>query len=229
MREINLHISKDINGRSEVFVVLPDEVVEPESVSVISNLKNSVLLTTPVPSADELLSFSSDLIKELRNVSVKRATIIGIGKGGVLAQALALANNKLCRKVVLINSTCRLEPGLLTRAFDFIERVLPFGLPFRRISNEFDSRSFAHRIDCPALILNTAEASSYERRQARFFQKSLPNVWHIKSNSELYDQEGALSAPVSELIHQFLQIPTRRPQKNIEESELVLIGNEDLS
>lgn len=220
--QISLDTIGKINGKKPVVVLLPDQKSKASDLLENLPLGNSVVLSSDLPDNNSLRDYSASLATELRKTEVKRATVVGIGRGGVLAQALALAEKKLARRIVLINSSCRLEPGSCTRAMDFIERSLPFGLPLRRISNDFDSRSFAHRIDCPSLIITSLDASSFERRQARFLSKALPNVWHIQCDSMLYDGGESLSSPLLTLIKEFTEVPTRRPQKNIEESEVVV-------
>ncbi len=213
--KIDLDVRGSLAQGEAVLVYLPEQLVEEKSSFSQERFKNLIVLNSPLPSTEDLEEFSEALVKGIKDLGVKRATIIGVRGGGVIAQAITLADRKLCRRLVLINPSTRLEPGFFQSVIDFVERVLPFGLPLRLSRGEFDSRSYAHRIDCPALVLTCSDSTSYEKRQAKQFQYALPNVWNIRCESQLYGKGKDLSGAICDLVEEFMNIPPRRPQKNL--------------
>jgi len=213
--KIDLETKGSFSQGEAVLVYLPEQPGLEDTGFYSGNFKNLVVLKSPLPGTEGLEEYTTSLIAEIKELDVKRATIVGVRGGGVLAQAITLADRKLCRRLVLVNSSTRLEPGRFQSAIDFIEKTLPFGLPLRLSTDEFDSRSYAHRIDCPSLVVTCSDSTSYERRQARLFQNILPNVWHIRCESPLYKGHRNISGTVTKLVEEFTKIPPRRPQKNI--------------
>lgn len=147
--------------------------------------------------------------------SVKRATFVGLGRGGNIAQAVAIAFPKLVRRVILVNGTTRLAPDLWTRSIDALERFLPLGLPLRSPSKAFDSRPYLHRLRSPSLIVTTSTASLFEKHQAEILMQTIPNAWHAEVTGDAWTESEILTKPLRTLITNFLDVPTKRPQKNL--------------
>ena len=194
-------------------VVVPQNAADTlsweEPLNALSSEYNIYFLDMDLPKASELEVFGSRVVAGLREIGVLRATLMGIGEGGSLAQAMALANKKLVRRLVLINATCRVNPSMGSKIIDYLETLLPFGLPLRSLGKDYDSRPFAHRIDCPVLVLTTSSASTYEVHQSEFLSARLPNAWVASTNGA----GEVLSPEVIKTIGDFAAVPARVPQK----------------
>jgi len=195
-----------------------------EQLRALSSQYNVYFLDSKLPKASELEHFAEAVLLELRELGVLRATVLGLGEGGSLAQAMALANKKLVRRLILINATCRLNPSLCSRVIDYLESAFPFGLPLRSLGKDYDSRPFAHRIDCPVLLLSTEGASNYEIRQSQFLAKRLPNAWLLSLVTRgSGSSEGSISSSSNQVnfgpeilkaIAEFSEVSARVPQKS---------------
>jgi hypothetical protein len=98
---------------------------------------------------------------------------------------------------------------------DRIEALLPLGLPLRNASNAFDARAFLHRIHCPVLVLVSAGAGEFVREQSRVIAKRVPNAWLRQLEGEALVGD-VLTAEAEQCVESFFEVPTKRPQKNLE-------------
>lgn len=145
----------------------------------------------------------------------KRVTLVGIGRGANVAQAVAIVFPRIVRRVILVNATTRLAPSKFVRMVDRIERFLPLGLPMRSSSTSFDSRPYLHRVRCPALVLTTPSADSFVRAQADTISQAIPNAWRRETRGEVSHDSEFVSSELTTLIREFLDVPPKRPQKNL--------------
>jgi pimeloyl-ACP methyl ester carboxylesterase len=164
-------------------------------------------------SENSVIEFAVELSKLLVKHRIKRGTAFGIGTGASIAQALAITAPRMVRHIVLLDSTTRLEPSFVSRFIDSIEKCLPMGLPLRRISKAFDSRPMLHRINCPALVLYSTNATSYIRSQAQYIACKIPNAWLYGLKTPHTTSEGKASDELKSILNKFLQVPRKRPQK----------------
>lgn len=174
----------------------------------------SFILNSGLPSVDNVPAFAAQVVESLQRMGVKRATVFGFGAGGSVAQAIAILQPKFVRRLVLLDSTTRLRPNLVKRIVDKLENFLPLGLPFGRLSSEFDSRPNLHRIFCPTLVICSSEAGSYVRQQGRLLVNRIPNA--AKTILPVYQTNlTAFNAHLHHHLTTFLQVPTKNPQKQI--------------
>ncbi len=217
--EINFILKGTPDGLRPVFVFLPDKppsIKNPEHFFSSENGEVvSLVLSSALPAGDLVEQYAERALKAIAKHGVKRATLVGLGAGGALAQAMTIRNRKLCRRLVLIESSCRLRPSRVQLIFDKVESLLPFGLPFRIGSGDFDSRPYLHRIDCPTLVITGHQSSRFELRQARFFESRLPNSWYTKFNGLVIESEGQINPKLASIIEEFYRMPTKRPQKKV--------------
>ena len=151
---------------------------------------------------------AEDLLRLLKTLSIRQGTFIACGACGALGQFLALTQQKLVRKLVLVDASTRAHPSALTRLIDRIEHYLPLGLPLRFRSVGFDSKPFLQRIRCPSLIIVTSAASFHERSEGKLIAGMVPTSWHIELNVERAAEE------FSNLMQAFEDAPAKCPQKN---------------
>lgn len=161
-------------------------------------------LSGGLPAQSEVMAFSQSLMRHLESQKIKRITVCGIRAGAAIAQALSVLDPKQIRRLILLDATTRLEPGVLSRSIDWLERFLPLGLPLRSLSRDFDSRPFLHRIRCPSLVLHSPGAGLYLRSQANYLAHKIPNAWL----RPLYNEQ-----ELAALVLEFMQVPTKRSQK----------------
>jgi hypothetical protein len=139
---------------------------------------------------------------------INRLTVMGVGKAGAVAKSLAAQSPGLVRRLILLNSTTRGAPGASARFIDNLEKFLPLGLPLRTGGDNFDSRSWLHRIGCPALVVSTRSASDYVVRESNLIAERIPNAYRVE-NCELS------SVSLLGLVKDFMQTPWKRPQTKI--------------
>jgi pimeloyl-ACP methyl ester carboxylesterase len=163
------------------------------------------------PAADGVLAYAKCILKCLADRGVRRITVFGYGDGGSLAQALALADSRLVRRLILLNAATRLRPGCVLRALDALESFLPLGLPFKSSSADFDSRSELHRIVCPVLIVVSGTANAYCSNQAALLGQRIPNSW-LTCIGEHDEAEQIMH--MAALAKDFMQVSPKQPQKN---------------
>ena len=173
------------------------------------------LLDSELPPVEIVTEYAAEVVNKLTELGVRRITVLGFSGGGSLALALAVVSPKLIRRVILIDPTTRIAPGFLSRVIDRLEEFLPLGLPLRRISKAFDARSTLHRIHCPVLVLNTKTVDEFHRYQAELIAQRIPNAWLKGLNETEFDKTGTLSSELAMLIREFVQVPGKRPQKNL--------------
>ena len=214
--------SKSDNHHS-VLVVIPERVPAKESISgALTNVSKefrTFLLASPLPPVDQVFEYIEHVYAAFQSEKIKRATVCGIGAGATVAQGLALKHPKEVRRLVLLDATRRLAPGLVTRAIDKAERLFPLGLPLRRLTKEFDSGPFLHRIHCPTMILNSPSASHYEKEQAAYLSSKIPNSWYDALEHPFRNCSETFSEELQEHLRQFLQVPVKRPQKSRKKKE----------
>ncbi len=167
-----------------------------------------------MPAMLEVSDYTEDLLALLEEQKIKRLSLLGIGEGGALAQATAIAAPKLIRRVILVNSATRVHPSRLDSLIDGAERFLPLGLPLRPLSRAFDSRPALHRLRCPVLVLTSRTASPFELSQAALLTRKIPNAWGETLDGLAVDAAGQIHPILRDRILTFLEVPAKRPQKN---------------
>lgn len=217
--QVQFRIKGAPDGSKPVFVFLPDRPLETGDLDTFFQVSDkdivSLVLVSALPDGKVVESFAQKALESISQLGVKRATLVGIGAGGALAQAMTIGNRKLCRRLVLVDASCRLRPSKAQLIFDKLESLLPFGLPFRADSGDFDSRPYLHRIDCPTLVVTGEGSSRFQLRQAKFFVSRLPNSWYLRLEGLIFESSGRLSPKLSSTIENFYQMPTKRPQKRL--------------
>ena len=173
-----------------------------------------ITLTSPLPAVERVVEYSTAVESELKQLGVKRATLLGAGAGASVVQALAVFHASSVRRVILVDPTARLSPGLGMRIIDRIEHFLPFGLPLRKLNDAFDSRPFLHRLRCPTLILSTPSAGLFHRQQASYLAKKIPNArWRELPSQAVALTSKQWSDALSSEIKAWSDTPAKRSQK----------------
>lgn len=172
------------------------------------------VVSDELPRPENVEEFAEALMRTCRNEGLRRLTVLGIGRGGSVALAFAICATRMVRRLVVINTTSRMAPGLFDRSIDWIEEVLPLGLPLRTLSKAFDARPMLHRIHCPALVLTTPSARPFVSEQAKLLAGRIPNAWGKHLSDKPLDAEHRLSDELRGTLRNFLQVPVKRPQKN---------------
>lgn len=144
----------------------------------------------------------------LLSLNIRQAQFVAFGGCGILVQELAFYDLRLVRTAVFVDATTRPRPTLSQRIVDSIERSLPLGLPLRLRGRGFDGRSFLQRIRCPALVVTTADASPFIRRQAMLLSSEMPTAWLAPPLSREHEVE-----ELARMVADFQEVPARAPQR----------------
>lgn len=207
----------DSKAEHSVLLLVPEGQFRGKDVDAfakkLSQEFKTFVLTSPLPSEDQVTSYTEQFGRTLLELGIKRATIFGIGAGASIAQATAVMLPRMVRRLVLLDATARLAPGFLTRFIDRVERFLPLGLPLRTLTKNFDSRPLLHRIYCPSLVLVSKKAGDYVKSQSTFISQKIPNAWFAVVGKPYTNRGSVLSDELCSLVSKFLQVPVKRPQK----------------
>ena len=176
-------------------------------------------LTSPLPSMEQVVEYADAVERELKQLGVKRATLLGAGAGASVVQALAVFHPTVVRRVILVDPTARLSPSLGMRIIDRIEHFLPFGLPLRKLNSAFDSRPFLHRLRCPTLILSTPNAGLFHRQQAAYLAKKIPNARLRELTSAAVNPYRHWGEALAAEIKIWSDTPAKRSQKPLSNDE----------
>lgn len=204
---------------SQVLFFLEESGRRVDAYAAFESRFRVALLRSPLPDMTHVISSAARIESSLEGVGTKRTTVVGIGAGAPLAQALAALSPEVVRRLILVNPTARVSPTFLVRCVDRIEMFLPLGLPLRPLGQSFDSRPLLHRIRCPALVLTTPSASRYVSDQASFIAAKIPNARREELREEPWDHSGAIGTELASRLLTFLQVPAKKPQKNRSEAE----------
>ena len=204
-------------GKGSILVIpdSPSSLTDPQHhAQFLSKELHLCYLRSPLPPESRLRRFVLGLIDQLDALHLKRLTVVGIGAGARVAQALTVEDRGLVRRLVLIDAAAPRPPALLKRLFRMIERLVPMGLPIRGNRSEYDPRLIAHRLRAPMLILLSPQSSYLMRAQAGFFTTRAPNSRKRDLKQPLLTDSGALGMEVSKLLREFMDVPAKRSQKH---------------
>jgi pimeloyl-ACP methyl ester carboxylesterase len=217
--EITLSATGGENSSASALLVLPGlYLTEEQSRQLASSFGTEFsvyVVRANSPSSSEVIFFAEQLYQCLAKERLKRATVLGFDSGGGIAVALSDSFPKFVRRLVLLDTTTRIKPGIVSRFIDGLEGLFPLGLPLRRLGKDFDMRPLLHRIHCPTLILSSPRAGVYLRQQASLLAGRIPNAWVQSLQGSPLDENRAISLEFLNLVSDFLQIPVKRPQKNL--------------
>ena len=162
---------------------------------------------------NRIFAFADQLVEKLEVDKAKRLTVIGIGRGTLLAHAVAVTAPGLVRRVALVDPYLRTPTTSWERIVASIERVVPFGLPFRKIRREFDMQPFAHRLRAPSLLLSSPTATAFQREQIEYMHNRVPNCRVQLLRQPLLTDTGAIGMELSKIFRDFVAVPAKRSQK----------------
>lgn len=154
------------------------------------------------PDPKRFIALSIEFKNLILKAKLTRLTLVGVDWGGAIVVHYASENIKNVRRVVFVDALSRPMQHPLEVAFEWMERFLPLGLPFRAISRDFDPRPTIHRVRCPVLVLTQNTGEELEKH-AKFFMERLPNAWRAEISAGDFKR----------VFHTFLCVPTKQPQK----------------
>lgn len=196
-------LNESTEGESVIFVGPPEEV--KHLVASLPIPTNSYGFVPEELDLKKLLELSEVFKNLISSEKLTRLTLVGVGWGGALVIHYAANNIKNVRRVLFVNAISRPKQLPLEKAFEWIERFLPLGLPFRPISKEFDPRPIIHRVRCPVLVVTeSGSTNSIElTAHAKFLMERLPNAWQSEITENGF----------GEVFQSFIGVSTKQPQK----------------
>lgn len=208
--------SKEVSAHT-LLIIPGNELSEEEVSKLLGSFPETyslVLMRSVPPKPREVVDFAKQLYAAARDEKLKRASVLGIGSGGSIAISLCDLFPKFVRRLILLDTSTRLEPTAVAEAIDRLEAFFPLGLPLRRLGEDFDARPILHRLHCPTLVLSSPKCSAYERVQSELIAGRVPNAWLKRLEQRAIEGEGSASVEFVELLTEFLEIAAKRPQKN---------------
>jgi hypothetical protein len=167
------------------------------------------LCVVPPESGLEWEQTSSQLESALAERGLRHCPIIGIGESALIVHHFAVFRPKICQSIILIDPVFHLAVTRLTRLVNWLERILPLGLPLRVGTDSFISAPFLHRIRCPTLVINSGEEGIEQEEAISSMTRRIPNGWFRRLGRE------APEADLIESISSFLPIRHRYPMRRI--------------
>lgn len=202
------------NGSGRTFItVIDDATYLPFATAVVEKLAmkaRSVLLMSASVTGSTWETLSTELSKKLGELSVRQASIVGMGAGATLAQNLALNQPKVVRALAIVDASSRPHPSRWERLVDWIEEHLPFGLPLRLGTQGFNVKAYLHRLRCPVLVIATGRASSFLRDEVQATALRAPTAWRVMLSGPIDSQ----IVELSDTLLSFQDTPAKCPQKN---------------
>jgi pimeloyl-ACP methyl ester carboxylesterase len=204
------------SGSGRVFVAIIDDpnylpLAQAASQRLATKARSVVIACAPVTN-DTWESLSDAVSRELQQLGVRQASLLGFGAGATLAQNIALADPKFIRSLVVIDASARPHPTRWERIVDAIEERLPFGLPLRLGDRGFNVKAYLHRFRCPLLVVVTHRASSFVRQELKSLAGLAPTAWLVDFSS----LQGAPEIEsLSDTVEAFQDTPVKCPQKNL--------------
>ncbi len=214
--EILLDFTGSTLPHAPVILVLPDSSLSKEFHTSSSGFAETIKVTTlcsPLPDTENVISFAESLAAKISEYRIKRVTVLGFGAGATVAQAFAVKFPHLVRRVVLVDATARVAPSLSVRIIDKLERFLPFGLPMKSLTADFDSRPLLHRLRCPAIVAISPLASNFIISESQLIASKIPNARIIKLKNDTLQPPTIYSNELIEVVSSFLDAPAKRSQK----------------
>jgi len=199
-------------GKGRVFVILHQVGrYDPYHTQLTSALLEHCRVVHLEMSAGRVLDYNrlvDELHDKIKALGLRQFSFVAFGSCCTLAQLYALRHLRSLRTLVLIDASPRPSPGILEQLSDWLEKILPLGLPLRGSTKGFLGTSFLQRIRCPTLLILSPNSGSYTAGQFDQMLDGLPTAWglKIKDWSEFDDIEKA--------VLEFQQVPAKCPQKN---------------
>ncbi len=196
-------LSDSTEGETVIFIGPPEKV--KQLVASLPIPTNSYGFIPEELDLKKLLELSEAFKNLISSEKLTRLTLVGVDWGGALVIHYAANNIKNVRRVLFVDAISRPKQLPLEKAFEWIERFLPLGLPFRPISKEFDPRPIIHRVRCPVLVVteNGSTNSIELRAHAKFLMERLPNAWQTEIQEKGF----------GEVFQSFIGVSTKQPQK----------------
>lgn len=172
---------------------------------------------------------SGELLGHIRDKKIRQLSLVSFGEASSLVQNIALLEPRLARTIVLVDASTRPHPNYFSRTIDWLERILPLGLPLRTRTVAFDAKPFLQRIRCPVLVVCMGGATPFIRGEASILAAHLPTSWQIAlpgsgvvGDGVVGDGEvgsGGVEALTS-LVLDFEEVPAKCPQKNVAQASV---------
>jgi hypothetical protein len=196
-------------------LIVPGELMaEDRATQLVSALSTQfygfVLANASIDStriADTVLTLSQSLEQK----KIKRIMFLGVGLGSLVSLAFAIRFPRMVRRIILLDGQSRLQPVGEKKFIQFLDELLPFGLPLRSSSKDFDARPALHRVRCPTLLLASPQQDKFIRSEYELLLSQIPNAWGKQLHSSSL-VAGAISTEITTLAEQFLSVPTKKPQ-----------------
>ena len=203
-------LSDSGEGRTFVFIheVGVYQVLAQQAAEGFSQRVRVVTIKVPLINQRNWQQILEQIGTAIEQRALRQYAIVGFGDAGALAQYFVLTNPKMVRSIVLIDASFRSHPKVKTRIIDWVERMLPLGLPLRSRESGFDAKPFAQRIRCPALLVLTQAASTFIQSQAYEIAQRIPSAWVVRIDTVSQVEQ------FCELLDSFEGVPVKCPQKN---------------
>ncbi|MFN8392319.1 MAG: hypothetical protein U0136_18645 [Bdellovibrionota bacterium] len=214
---IELHQLGSSNTSSGSILVIPDHRCSADEAANLAQFFakdfHLYVFGGNLPSAAECFEYGEKLASHLESIKAKRLTVVGVGAGSALAQALVLADRSIIRRLALVDgfaSPAKASKNLLQRA---AEMFLPAGLPLHPTKGALDLRPHLHRLRPPTLLLLTKQPATIVAADAPLMLERIPNCRQTTLRQPLYTDTGALGLEFSKLLREFMEVPVKRSQK----------------
>ena len=167
------------------------------------------LCVVPPQSGVEWEQTSAQLEAALADRGLRHCPIIGIGESALMVHHFAVFRPKICQSIILIDPVFQLSATRMTRLVNWIEQILPLGLPLRVGTDSFISAPFLHRIRCPTLVISSAGEGDEQEEATSSMTRRIPNGWFKRLDLE------AQEADLIESVSSFLPVRHRYPMRRI--------------
>ncbi len=209
------HVVRPVAGVPCFLVLTPDRVRCLDLGCVADYFGHTVTCMGICDQQFEKIEATSQTLRaQIAVEGIKRITLMALPECYTLAIALALAEPKLVRRLVLVNPEVT-KSSLLSRVLLRLERLLPLGLPFRKISDGYDASPYLHRLSLPTLVVCGSDATRCQLSQAQMIVERVPSSWLVRLECSLANLECLKDEEMNSMLGCFLEVPAKRPQKKL--------------
>jgi len=167
------------------------------------------ICVVPPQSGLEWEQTDAQLESALADRGLRHCPIIGIGESALIVHHFAVFRPKICQSIILIDPVFQLAVTRFTRLINWVEQILPLGLPLRVGTDSFISAPFLHRIRCPTLVINSGKEGVEQEEAISSMTRRIPNGWFRRLGRE------APEADLIESISSFLPVRHRYPMRRL--------------
>jgi hypothetical protein len=150
------------------------------------------------------LPIAVDILVE--SLGLRHVHLVAVDEATPAAQFLAISRPALVASLLLGNPQFRARSSVIERLVQFLEQLLPLGLPLRTGKDRFFSAAYLQRIRCPVLVV-------WDRPQTEKGSHASTLVSQLPLGWEVVLDRGDGGASIQDMVNTFREVRVRCPMR----------------